>query len=611
MHGPDFRADLKVDEKDPGNVKEEAAIARSIIDLQAGKLRSAYFSLQGMSENANDKAVRSDAALLNALIFAKANIWPLSRPSTLAVVALDPDNRAAKCLLDMMADRKISLFTKQSSKAHPKHGGIDIDFYRGSPSSAQPAVLVFRNGENFHGALALESRAAEDKKIVYLLNFYDLEGLPLQVAFFGESRPTEETIQAFAEDFNPQFGKGRYTIMRAELEALRAHEMRITPLAARWADYAGGKMIEESVKKPLQEAQAWNWKHAGVQECGPSSSVRFDMVSYLNQDAPSNAEDIAKTSGTLEYMHFVIHARNPAVFLGSYSVGSEQLKPGERIYFLKRIVAGQGKVLNTYPSLPALDRVADEIRKCLADSPVVAGGADLAGATLVLKNGVAQIDAALTNEDGKDTVRTSSMCKVYTVKLDAQKTYQIDMRSKQIDSYLRLEDAAGKELAHDDDSGDGLDARIIFTCTQEGTYRIIATTYLGGFGPFTLSVKQNANGKQATLREIVLKEGVVEVASNLTNDDAKDTVRTGSVCKVYILNLSAGKTYQIDMKSQQIDSYLRLENATGKQLAQDDDSGGYPDARIIFQCREAGTYRIVATTFVQALGGFTLTVREK
>jgi hypothetical protein len=51
------------------------------------------------------------------------------------------------------------------------------------------------------------------------------------------------------------------------------------------------------------------------------------------------------------------------------------------------------------------------------------------------------------------------------------------MRSKEFDSFLRLEDAGKKQLAEDDDSGGGVDAQIVFTPTADGVYRIIATSF--------------------------------------------------------------------------------------------------------------------------------------
>src|SRR6516162_10412239 len=54
---------------------------------------------------------------------------------------------------------------------------------------------------------------------------------------------------------------------------------------------------------------------------------------------------------------------------------------------------------------------------------------------------------------------------VYHVKLNKGGTYVIDMLSpkpKALDPFLRLLDAAGKTVAADDESGGGLNARILF-----------------------------------------------------------------------------------------------------------------------------------------------------
>ena len=61
-----------------------------------------------------------------------------------------------------------------------------------------------------------------------------------------------------------------------------------------------------------------------------------------------------------------------------------------------------------------------------------------------------------------------------------------------LDTYLFLYDAAGKKLAEDDDSGGGLNARIIFHAEQDGTYRIRATSFNAGRGAFTLTVREQA-----------------------------------------------------------------------------------------------------------------------
>jgi len=229
-----------------------------------------------------------------------------------------------------------------------------------------------------------------------------------------------------------------------------------------------------------------------------------------------------------------------------------------------------------------------------------------------MKDGKVAVEGSLTDDDAKDEVRNHP-CKIYVIELKKGTAYQIDMVSKDIDSYLRLEDAAKKQLAEDDDSGGFPNARIIFACKKDGAYRIIATTFNGQTGPFELTVKEAkaAKAAKAEVTEMKLKDGAAEVNGELTKDDAKDTVRKQSLCKIFAVKLEKGKTYQIDMVSTMFDAYLRLEDANGKELAKDDDSGGDLNARILFDCPKEGVYRIIATTFIGGSGEFTLSVKRQ
>ncbi|MBI3821717.1 MAG: hypothetical protein HY289_03445, partial [Planctomycetes bacterium] len=61
-----------------------------------------------------------------------------------------------------------------------------------------------------------------------------------------------------------------------------------------------------------------------------------------------------------------------------------------------------------------------------------------------------------------------------------------------------------------------------------------------------------------------------------------------------------------------IDPYLILEDAKGNKVAEDDDGGGFPNAKIVFRCPTDGVYRIICTTFNPSeTGTFTLIVRRQ
>jgi eukaryotic-like serine/threonine-protein kinase len=82
---------------------------------------------------------------------------------------------------------------------------------------------------------------------------------------------------------------------------------------------------------------------------------------------------------------------------------------------------------------------------------------------------------------------------IYQVKLLAGKTYVIDMESpdqKALDPYLILTDAAGKTLAHDDDGGAGLNARIVYSVMGDDIFRVRATSVNAGTGDFRLRIRE-------------------------------------------------------------------------------------------------------------------------
>ncbi len=109
------------------------------------------------------------------------------------------------------------------------------------------------------------------------------------------------------------------------------------------------------------------------------------------------------------------------------------------------------------------------------------------------------------------------------------------------------------------------------------------------------------------------KEEFIDIVVNdaLTNADLKDKVRAQSFCKTYVLKMTEGKSYQIDMTSADFDSYLRLENKAGEPLAADDDSGGFPNARIIFRAAKTEDFTIIATTYGGgSTGKYRVTVKE-
>lgn len=92
-------------------------------------------------------------------------------------------------------------------------------------------------------------------------------------------------------------------------------------------------------------------------------------------------------------------------------------------------------------------------------------------------------------------------------------------------------------------------------------------------------------------------EKPLDIKGELTDQDPNDRIRPESHHKVHEFKMQSGKTYRIDLNSDQIDTLLRIEDADGKQLALDDDGGGGLNSRLIFKAPADGTYKLIVTTY--------------
>jgi hypothetical protein len=230
--------------------------------------------------------------------------------------------------------------------------------------------------------------------------------------------------------------------------------------------------------------------------------------------------------------------------------------------------------------------------------------------------------AELSKDDEKDTKPElkGSPRKVYSIALTAGKVYQIDLKSKDFDAYLRLEDAKGNEVAFNDDVNPSIsfDARIIYKPATSGDFKIIVTSFDAKAGKFTLSVVEADKKAVATSAskfkgapiELKVKDGKAIYAGELNE---KDPTAFKHYYKLFTIELQQGKSYQIDLMNagadKNFDPHLYLEDAAENAIANDDDGGDGLNSRLTFKAAKTGTYRVIATTNPQLqVGRFTLDI---
>lgn len=184
----------------------------------------------------------------------------------------------------------------------------------------------------------------------------------------------------------------------------------------------------------------------------------------------------------------------------------------------------------------------------------------------------------------------------FRIEVPSRQLVTLQMRSDEIDSYLRL-NGQGVSLS-DDDSGDGLNARIT-AILEPGSYTVEASTAgnASTAGLFTLDytlapVPQGAGG------------------GSLTVGEARDAHLVEGLTDRYTVDVRRAGDYIVEMTSGEIDSYLRLKRGD-EEVASDDDSGGSLNARIE-QNLPAGTYVVEASSAVGPQSGpYRIVIRRR
>lgn len=184
----------------------------------------------------------------------------------------------------------------------------------------------------------------------------------------------------------------------------------------------------------------------------------------------------------------------------------------------------------------------------------------------------------------------------YTLEGRAGDIVSISLISNDFDAFLRVFDPSGLELAHDDDSGSGLNALIaLLQLPADGLYTIMAESLGGDTGGYTLEVSA------AAVRPVEYGQTV------------ESALLPGEGAAIYRFQGQAGDVITISAESSAFDAYLLLlqPGAANLPLAEDDDSGGSRNALIgPYTLADAGDYFIVVRSYDDRSGAYVLRLQR-
>jgi hypothetical protein len=185
---------------------------------------------------------------------------------------------------------------------------------------------------------------------------------------------------------------------------------------------------------------------------------------------------------------------------------------------------------------------------------------------------------------------------VWTLRGERGEAIVVDMTSTAFDALLILRDADGMLVGHDDDSGDNLNARLRTILPRSGTYRLYAASVGGSArGDYTLTAGQwivpdaPSAGSTEPLAVGTPRDGLLEPGDHLTAD--------GPYQDRWSFEAEAGSRLRLEMRSEELDSYVMVYGPDGALVGFNDDGGRGRDAALVFRAPSAGRYTAVATSF--------------
>jgi hypothetical protein len=184
----------------------------------------------------------------------------------------------------------------------------------------------------------------------------------------------------------------------------------------------------------------------------------------------------------------------------------------------------------------------------------------------------------------------------------------ISMVSESFDTYLELHDASLMMLTSDDDSGSYYNSRISnYRLPSTGQYGIVARSYgtdaVGSYG-LTLDLVSGSRSSGPS------NPPPPSATRLLGYGDAVQGMLYSEACQDWTFYGTAGDRVQIDMRSNDFDTYLYLIDILGGIVMEDDDGGSGTNSAITYTLNRSEGYTINACTYGLAdfTGSYTLSL---
>jgi hypothetical protein len=198
-------------------------------------------------------------------------------------------------------------------------------------------------------------------------------------------------------------------------------------------------------------------------------------------------------------------------------------------------------------------------------------------------------------EEGDETLNSGEYRDAYTFEGRAGQNVVLDLRAQAFDPYLILDFPGDDQLDNDDHEGDVRRSLISTTLPEDGTYRVLVTSYrVGETGAYDLQMRGTVGGGAGGPGYTPGSGRRVERGQLAAGDP---TLGEGEFYDTYTFEGVPGRRVRLDLTSSAFDTYLVLQPPRGENVQNDDFEGDVRHSRIEMDLTEPGTYTVYATSY--------------
>jgi len=196
----------------------------------------------------------------------------------------------------------------------------------------------------------------------------------------------------------------------------------------------------------------------------------------------------------------------------------------------------------------------------------------------------------------------------YLLSADPGTPVVIDLNSIDFDTYLIVQDLAGRWIDSNDDVQGSTDSRVALLMPSSGEVWVIANTYEAGeTGRFEISAVHADQVEIPAFPDPSVIPANREIRGSFTN--SSDRIWDDTYAATYLIPSTVSGRFSLTMGSNEFDPYVIVTDASGQVIAQDS-AGAGGEVALSFSSTPGMPTFILANQVSRATGGYTLRVEE-